>query len=102
MTPEELAATITLVCGETVKFEYSVCTKRGVATSTWKMYQSYLRGGRKEWTTCQVCFAHGPSKAAAMEMMVGEALKWADQLNASRERMRKYREKMQARSRVTK
>lgn len=93
MTPEELAAAITLVCGETVKFEYSVRTKKGVATSTWRMYQSYLRGGRKEWTTCQVCFAHGPSKAAAMEMMTVEALKWADQLNAMRERMRLFREK---------
>ena len=93
MTPEELAATITLVCGETVKFEYSVRTKKGKATSTWRMYQAYLRGGRKEWTACQVCFAHGPSKVAAMENMTVEALKWADQRNAMRERMRRYWEK---------
>lgn len=93
MTPEELAAAVTLVCGETVKFEYSVRTKKGKATSTWRMYQSYLRGGREEWTACQVCFAHGPSKAAAMEMMVVEALKWADHRNAARERMRKFMER---------
>lgn len=90
MTPEELAAAITLICGETVKFEYSVRTKRGKATSTWKMHQAYSRGGREEWVSNAACVAEGSTKSAAMENMEVVALKWADAKNEHRDRMRKY------------
>lgn len=92
MTPEELAAAVALVCGETVKFEYSVRTKKGKATSTWRMYRADKRQPKhlNNYGSHPAADSHGPTKAAAMEDMVVVAMKWADAVNASRERMRKY------------
>lgn len=94
MTPEELAAAVALICGEEVAFEYSVRTKRGKATSTWKM-RNIKRPRARRLHDEIARIATGPTKAAAMEQMVELAVEWADKVNERRARMRELRAKAQ-------
>lgn len=89
MTPEELVAVVDLICGEKIRFEYSVRTKKGKATSTWKMLRTVKVGYKPTQSPIPTRVVHGPTKAAAWELMEEGALKWADETVRRREKFRK-------------
>jgi hypothetical protein len=77
-TPAELALVVKMICNQEVMFQYKNRSKRGVAENNWAMYVRWSPNLNSHWNL--QCETEATTKGVAWELMVPDALAWADRL----------------------